>query len=229
MPNDGPDRKRGKGPIDVVAKRNAALRDRPAPTLISWPVLSETSTEYGMKPRRPVVSPEDQALFLEAIGDVRPLPGRDRVAVPPAPASSVRVVEAPPPVALAVEGDAQRYTARGPGVSRSQTADLRAGKIPVDETLDLHGDTIERGLARLRETLAAVSRRGRRCLLVIHGKGTHSEHGAPLREAVLHELLGPLSGYVHAAATAAPTDGGDGATYVVTRADAWSTLKAKRP
>jgi DNA-nicking Smr family endonuclease len=179
-----------------------------------------------MKPRRPVVSPEDQALFLEAVSDARPLAVRDRVPVPRPPASAVRVPEPPPEVKLAVEGDAQRYTARAPGVSRSQTADLRAGKIPVDETLDLHGDTVERGLGRLRETLAQVSRKGRRCLLIIHGKGTHSEHGAPLREAVLQELLGALSGFVHALATAAPTDGGDGATYVVTRVDAWGRRRS---
>jgi DNA-nicking Smr family endonuclease len=51
----------------------------------------------------------------------------------------------------------------------------------------------------------------------VHGKGTHSEHGAPLREAVLAELLGPLSGFVHALSTAAQSDGGEGATYVVVR------------
>jgi DNA-nicking Smr family endonuclease len=173
-----------------------------------------------MKPRRPVVSAEDQALFLEAIRAVTPLAGRDRVAIPPAPPSVVRVAELPAPVTLAVEGDSHRYTARAPGVSKSQTADLRAGKIHVEQTLDLHGDTVERGIARLREVLAGVSQPGRVCVLIVHGKGTHSEHGAPLREAVLAELLGPLSGLVHALATAAPRDGGEGATYVV--------LKGKR-
>jgi len=52
---------------------------------------------------------------------------------------------------------------------------------------------------------------------VVHGKGTHSEHGAPLRDAVLAELLGPLSGFVHAMASAAPSEGGEGATSVMLR------------
>jgi DNA-nicking Smr family endonuclease len=168
---------------------------------------------------RSLVSPEDQELFLASIGGTKPLDGRDRIAIPPPPPSPVRVVEAPPAVKLAVEGDGQRYAARAPGVSRAQIAELRAGKIRAAATLDLHGDIVERGLARLREFIAGASRL-HRCVLIIHGKGTHSEHGAPLREAVLSELLGSLSGYVHALATAAPSDGGEGATYVMLRGGA---------
>jgi DNA-nicking Smr family endonuclease len=177
-----------------------------------------------MKPRRPLVSAEEQALFLSAIDGTEPLPGRDRVKVPPPPPSPVRVVELAPEVALTVEGDGQRYAARAPGVSRTQIADLRAGKVHVEVTLDLHGDTVERGIARLRELIVGGSQL-RRCVLVVHGKGLHTSPplrygelgGAPLREAVLAQLLGPLSGYVRALATAARADGGEGATYVLLR------------
>lgn len=170
-----------------------------------------------MKPRRPLVSPEDQAMFLAAIGGTKPLGKRDRIPVPPAPPSPVRVVDLPAKVELQIEGDGQRYAARAPGVSRQQIVELRAGKVHVEETLDLHGETVEVGMQRLREVLLSAHRIGRRCLLIVHGKGTHSEHGAPLREAVLSELLGELSGFVHALSTAAPSDGGEGATYVVLR------------
>jgi DNA-nicking Smr family endonuclease len=170
-----------------------------------------------MKSRRPVVSPEDQALFLAAVGGATPLDTRDRIPVPPPPPSPVRVVELPEVVALTVEGDGRRYAARAPGVSRAQISELRAGKVHVEETLDLHGQTVEAGMQQLRELLVAAHRIGRRCVLVVHGKGTHSDHGAPLREAVLGELLGPLSGFVRALSTAAPSDGGEGATYVVLR------------
>jgi DNA-nicking Smr family endonuclease len=174
-----------------------------------------------MKSRRPVVSAEDQALFLEAVGDATPLETRDRIPLsrplPRRSPSAVRVVDLPPSSGLTVEGDGRRYAARGPGVSRAQIAQLRGGKIRAEETLDLHGETVEAGKQRLREFLAAAHRHRRRCVLVVHGKGTHSEHGAPLREAVLSDLLGPLSGFVHALATAAPSDGGEGATYVMLR------------
>lgn len=163
-----------------------------------------------------MVSSEDRDLFLAAIEGTKPLPARDRIPVPPPPPSVVKVAEPPPPTKLVVEGDGQRYAARAPGVNRAQLADLRAGKVHVEETLDLHGDTVERGVQRLRELLTVASKL-RRCVLVVHGKGLHSEHGAPLREAVLAELLGPLSGFVHALATAAPADGGEGATYILLR------------
>lgn len=166
--------------------------------------------------QRPAVSPEEQALFYAAIEGATPLPGRDRIAVPPPPPSVARVVELPPAVKLAIEGDGRAYTARAPGVSRAQAALLRAGKVRAEETLDLHGMTIEAGLARLREFVVGAAKL-RRCVLIVHGRGLHSEHGAPLREAVLAELLGPLSGLVHALATAAPADGGEGATYLSLR------------
>jgi DNA-nicking Smr family endonuclease len=171
----------------------------------------------GQRRKRPVLAPEDQALFLEAMGDVQPLGQRDRIPVPPKPPSPVRVVELPPETKLAVEGDATRFAARGPGVSHAQIAALRAGKIRAEDSLDLHGQTVAPALAQLRQWLMEARRVGRRCVLVVHGRGLHSEHGAPLREAVLAELLGPLSGLVHALASAAPGDGRDGATYVMLR------------
>jgi DNA-nicking Smr family endonuclease len=170
-----------------------------------------------MKSRRPPVSPEEQALFLAAVGGTRPLDKRDRIPVPPPPPSPVRIAELPPEVKLEVEGDAQRYTARAPGVSRAQLSELRTGRLHTEDTLDLHGQTVEVALQQLREFLVGAHRIGQRCVLVVHGKGTHSEHGAPLREAVLAELLGALSGFIHALTTAAPSQGGEGATYIMLR------------
>lgn len=167
--------------------------------------------------RGAVLTPEDEALFREAMGGVTPLASRDRVNVPPPPPSPVRVVSLPPEVKLTVEGDSQRYAARSPGVSHAQVAELRAGKVRAEAKIDLHGQTVAPATAALRRFLIESRELGRRCVLVIHGKGTHSEHGAPLREAVLQQLLGPLSGLVHAFASAAPADGGEGATYVMLR------------
>lgn len=167
--------------------------------------------------KRSVLAPEDQALFAEAMNGVTPLAVRDRVVVPPAAPSPVKIVVLPPEVTLTVDGDASRYAARGAGVSHTQVSELRAGKIRAEATLDLHGDQVEPAVARLQQFLVESRRIGRRCVLIVHGKGTHSDHGAPLREGVLHALLGKLSGLVHAFASAARVDGGDGATYVMLR------------
>jgi DNA-nicking Smr family endonuclease len=167
--------------------------------------------------KRPILAPEDEALFHEAMGGVTPLGARDRVPAPKPPPAVVKVVELPPEVKLTVDGDGQRYAARAPGVSHTQVTELRAGKVHATATLDLHGTTIAPALQQLRQFLIESRRTGHRCVLVVHGRGIHSEHGAPLREAVLHELLGPLSGLVHAFASASPADGRDGATYVMLR------------
>lgn len=172
---------------------------------------------HGPRPKRPALAPEDQALFQDAMRDVTPLSTRDRVNVPPPPPSPVKVVALPPEVKLTVDGDGQRYAARSSGVSHSQVSELRAGKIRAEATIDLHGSLVEPAVRQLEQFLVESQRLGRRCILVVHGKGLHSEHGAPLREGVLHALLGPLSGLIHAFASASPADGGEGATYVMLR------------
>lgn len=158
-------------------------------------------------------------MFLSALDGVTPLGGRDRdrIAVPPAPPSPIKPIVLPPTVKLAVEGNGQQYTARAPGVSLSQVAELRTGKVRIEQTLDLHGDIVDKAIPKLHAFLQSATRSGFRTVLIVHGKGTHSDHGAPLREAVHNELLGACSGFVHALATAAPSDGGEGATCVVLR------------
>jgi DNA-nicking Smr family endonuclease len=169
-----------------------------------------------MKVKRAAVSAEDQALFLNAVRDAKPLATRDRLAVPPPPPSPTpRASVLPPEIKLTLEGDGQRYGARAPGVSLAQVAELRTGKMGLEATLDLHGISVDDGIEKLRAFLVESQRLGRRRIRVIHGKGLHSEVGAPLREAVVGDLLGPVSGLIRAFASACASDGGEGATIVV--------------
>src|SRR4051812_5973084 len=126
------------------------------------------------RPKRPVVTPEEQAMFLAALDGVTPLGARDRLVVPPPPPSPVKRTVLPPVQTLAVEGDGQRYAARAPGVSHAQIAQLRSGKIRAEQTLDLHGETVEHALPKLHDFLAGALRTGFRSVLVIHGRGLHS-------------------------------------------------------
>lgn len=161
------------------------------------------------KAAKPLVSAEDRAMFLAALDGVAPLPGRDRLPVPPPPPAPIKRVTLPPTHALAIEADGARYAARAPGVSRAQVDGLK--KQRPEQTLDLHGETVAAAIAKLHAFLDGARRTGWRCVLVIHGRGLHSEHGAPLRDAVLHELLGDCSGYVNAFAT------DEGATTILLR------------
>lgn len=154
-------------------------------------------------------------MFLAAVGDAQPLDSRDRLPVRPPPPSPVRHEVLPPEQKLAVEGDGKRYTARSGGVSHLQAAELRAAH--VEATLDLHGRPLDAALAELKKFMLDARKLGRRVVSIVHGKGLHSEAGAPLREAVVSDLLGAASGLVRAFATACASDGGEGATIIVVR------------
>lgn len=158
---------------------------------------------------------------MEAIAGAVPLDGRDRVRVappPPKPSVASIPISIPATVSLAVEGGGEEIAARGPGVNRAQLAELKRGRIRPEGTLDLHGRTGAEVGPLLERFLVESGRFRRRCVLIIHGRGLHSEDGrAVVRDATIHALLGPLSGLIHCLATAAPPDGGPGATYVMVK------------
>ena len=174
-------------------------------------------------------APDPAQEFRDAVRDVRRLPNPGRVVhtnKPRAPLPLQRLEddrqvlrdslsdEAQHDLELE-SGDTLAFTRSG--LSRQVLRKLRSGYWATQDQLDLHGSRSNAARTLLVAFLAQAVKRGHRCVLVVHGKGTHSEHGAPLREAVLDELLGELSGLVHALSTAAAPDGGEGATYVVLR------------
>ncbi len=169
------------------------------------------------KSKRPAVSPEEEHLFLEAIAGATPLAGRDRVRPMPVKAAIVRIEPLPPRRPLTIEVDGGRVSARAEGVNRAQVGALRAGKVRAEATLDLHGNTVAEAMPLLERFLLDAARVRRRCVLVVHGKGLHSDGLAVLRDAVQSALASEMSGLVHAFASAAPSDGGDGATCVMVR------------
>jgi uncharacterized repeat protein (TIGR01451 family) len=89
------------------------------------------------------VSPEDQALFLDAIGGTTPLSGRDRVPVPPKPASPVRVEVLPPTVTLTVnaQNDAAAAVADSYSVNADATLNVAAPGVLTNDT-DPEGNTL---------------------------------------------------------------------------------------
>lgn len=85
-----------------------------------------------------------------------------------------------------------------------------------DTVLDLHGNTRETALARLRTALLRARGKGRR-ILVITGKGNNSEDGiGVLREAVVRFLETEGAAYIREYGVAAPGYGGDGAFDILT-------------
>jgi DNA-nicking Smr family endonuclease len=171
------------------------------------------------------LSPEDADLWRAVTRDTRPLRGRNpprpperpapKPAAPPKPVAS----PAPPPAAKAeprTEPPPALRAGAPAGVDRRLAERLRRGQLEIEDRIDLHGLTQDEAHARLNAFLAAASRAGRRCVLVITGTGAWREGGGVLREAVPRWLNeAPVRLLVLAIAKAQPRHGGGGALYLL--------------
>ncbi len=164
----------------------------------------------------PPVGPEDDArnLFAAAIAGTTPLAETARERARPARASArPRPEPLVSPITSQPLGDAEAAAADPHLVKK-----LRRGQIPVEGKVDLHGLRSVEAFRTLVRAIESAQQTGRRCLLVVHGKGNHSAEGGILRAAVAGWLASPpLDARVLAHATARPEHGGDGARYVLLR------------
>lgn len=168
------------------------------------------------QPKNPI-EPEDAALFRAAVGDVQPLPEQNRTELQKPRKPLPRVPSTPPPIPdtlsdFAAENAPDVFLRNG--LSRMILRKLRRGHWPVEESLDLHGNTGDAARILLQEFLHEAAQRGLRCVLVIHGKGMNSPGGsAVLRRLTRHWLAQRPD--VLAYCDALPTDGGSGAVLVL--------------
>lgn len=93
---------------------------------------------------------------------------------------------------------------------------LRKGRMRPEGRLDLHGMTADRALGALNGFLADAQGSGKRCVLVITGKGSMKEGGGVIRRELPSWLNAPGNrARVLGFAGAQPNDGGGGAFYVL--------------
>ena len=119
----------------------------------------------------------------------------------------------------------------GPGLDKRSAQRLKRGRRTIDGRLDLHGMTLDEAHAALDGFLDRAERAGKRCLLVITGKGgraaatgwdadseIESRPRGVLRDTVPRWLqVGANRRRVLAVEPARPQHGGDGALYVLLR------------
>jgi DNA-nicking Smr family endonuclease len=107
------------------------------------------------------------------------------------------------------------------GIDKRQADRFRGGKLEIDGKIDLHGRTQAEAHDALHDFVHRAHRAGKRCLLVITGKGgTKTPDGERtrgiLRQAVPRWLNEPgLRRFVLAFDHARPQHGGEGALYVL--------------
>jgi DNA-nicking Smr family endonuclease len=105
------------------------------------------------------------------------------------------------------------------GLDPALVRKLRGGEYSVQGHADLHGLTREEARREVVRFLKESRRRGQRCVLLVHGRGLHSEEQVPVLKEALRSWLATarFGRHVLAFATARPQDGGAGALYVLLR------------
>jgi DNA-nicking Smr family endonuclease len=174
-------------------------------------------------PQKAVSKPkpdDDERAFERAMSGVKKLgdDGRGERARPKEEATGpVRLDDdADALIALASSVDAGGAFAKGldPRIVKS----LERGELGIDDELDLHGMRRAEAEAALEKFLKKSRAAKLRCLLVVTGKGLHSDASGPvLGEAVRKALAKTFAAHVLAFCPARPEHGGEGALYVLLR------------
>lgn len=175
--------------------------------------------------RRRTLSPDEVRVWRAVATSVTPLPGRqvpedeeepavaapDTPAPPPAAPLPPLRPAAPPPVRVLPD----LSHGSTPGLDKRSAERMKKGEMEIDGRLDLHGMTQDTAHGALIAFVGRAYDAGRRCLLVITGKGNRAGTGvlrsnvprwlnqSPCRERIL--------GFSHAR----PQHGGEGALYVL--------------
>ena len=105
------------------------------------------------------------------------------------------------------------------GLDPRLVSQLRRGEFATQGHIDLHGLIQPEAKAALTEFIVDSVRKGRRAVLVVHGRGLRSPGGQPVLKHAAAQWLsrGTIGGYVLAFTTARASDGGAGAVQVLLR------------
>jgi DNA-nicking Smr family endonuclease len=178
------------------------------------------------------ISPEEAELWRHVAKSVRPMRRRkpkpeaeaplgNPVAAPPQPPGKLKKAKsAPPPPAAAPAPPPNQphHLTHGlsHGIDRRQAERFRKGKLAIEGKIDLHGRTQQVAHDDLLAFLRRARDHGKRCVLVVTGKGMTTSKTGILRQAVPRWLNEPtFRPLVLAFDYAEPQHGGEGALYVL--------------
>jgi len=159
-------------------------------------------------------SPEEEEWLL-ATQDVVPLKDRaeEGEGDEPSPTGGLadRLKSKREPVATVGDGSL-------PALDRRTAERLRRGQMEIDASLDLHGLTQDEAFLAIQTFLYESLQEGRRCVLLVTGKGTARDGGGVLRSAVPRWLTeGAYAPHLIGISPAHAQHGGEGALYVLLR------------
>lgn len=208
-------------PFEALAKA-ARKKPKPAPAAPPPP------------PAPAAPARDDAATFALAMAGVEALSPSRKTRIPRTLSRVERVARPAPPrrdeaaeaelAALVVSGlrfeltdDGERIEGRRVEVEPKVLRRLRHGRGVIDAKLDLHGKTSAEARRALEAFIQAKRTDGERLLLVVHGKGLHSEGGRGVLRGEIGAWLSQGPAARHVAAFATPPDelGGEGALLVL--------------
>jgi len=168
----------------------------------------------------------ERNLFTQSVGQVKPLPGKQRVVMtPPRPtprplqqdlddqAALIESMSDDFDVSTLLDVDDQ-LSFRRPGVGTDVTRKLRKGEWSIQGQLDLHGLRSDEAREALGQFVRDSKRMGWRCVRVVHGKGLGSPGKEPVLKSKVQRWL-VQKNEVIAFVQAKPSDGGGGALVVL--------------
>src|SRR5262245_23831702 len=177
-----------------------------------------------MKRKKPLLTAEERALFLEAVKKVKPLKSsRKSVFLAKPLPTPKRTMPLPAqyeclPVSLETlapedwVGVEECIRFNRAGLQNRLLKKLAHGQLAIEAKLDLHSLHLAVALAQAKIFLENCQRQGRRLVLIIHGKGKKSDK--PVLKNALNIWLRTQSD-VLAFHSAQSKDGGTGAVYVL--------------
>ncbi len=110
------------------------------------------------------------------------------------------------------------------GLNPAVLVKLREGKFSYQDFIDLHGFKKSEAKEKVVRFLHDSVRKGYRCVLIVHGRGLHSDNKVPVIKSYIKSWLckGEIGKMVLAFSSARPCDGGTGAIYVLLRKKAFN-------
>ncbi len=173
--------------------------------------------DKGPKPPRGL-SPDDIALWRKATARDWPMVERDApepAAAPPA--RPRRAAPSQPAMASPEPAPPDIAVGRAPGLDKRSAQRLKRGQLAVEGHIDLHGMTQTQAHRALTRFIADAQADGKRCVLVITGKGLRPDGATGVLRDMAPRWLNepPNRARVLALHTAQPKHGGAGAYYVL--------------
>lgn len=172
------------------------------------------------------LSDEDKFLFLDAIKDVAPLQTQPQVKHSQKKISAHQAIKKTAPQTqnneLSLSFEAllvpkvsafESLNFCRPGVRVQEMTQLKKGNFDKTWQLDLHGLTEDMAEIRLAQFLHTAKAHKARYLLIVHGKGYHSDLTLPIIKNLVNQTLRQVPN-VLAFCSAQQKDGGTGAVYV---------------